>query len=302
MVVKVLHHGIEDSVGSDLAALKSILLTGRVLKRDRAEVDEIFDEIRERLEEELDYYQEAANLEYFHAAMAGVEGISIPRTHPEYCTDRVLTMDRLTGMPLDDFVKRASPEARQRAGDLLMASFHDMFYRLRTLHADPHAGNYLFRADGSIGILDFGCVKRFELYWVASYARMARALVGGDRPTFFAGVRELGVLTAGSAESEEVLWELGRTICRPLIAPWYVCGTDEDDVLIQVRRRVTGVLRYPNLRSPRQIIFLHRTLGGIYSMLRKLGHASNYGAVFDKHTAYAIAVAEGRIADGAPVG
>ena len=93
VVVKVLHQGIENSVDADLAALKSILITGRVLRRDRKEVDEVFSEIRARLQEELDYYQEAANLEQFHASMAHIDGITIPKTHPRYSTQRVLTMD-----------------------------------------------------------------------------------------------------------------------------------------------------------------------------------------------------------------
>ena len=37
-----------------------------------------------------------------------------------------------------------------------------MAYVQRAVHADPHGGNYLFQQDGAIGILDFGCVKRYS--------------------------------------------------------------------------------------------------------------------------------------------
>ncbi|MFT4974627.1 MAG: putative unusual protein kinase regulating ubiquinone biosynthesis (AarF/ABC1/UbiB family), partial [Myxococcota bacterium] len=258
VVVKVLHHGIEKSVDADLGALKSILLTGRVLRRDRGEVDAIFDEIRERLLEELDYYQEAANLEHFHRSMAHIDGISIPKTHPRYSTERVLTMDRLTGRSLSDFIKTATPEARQRAGDLLTVSFHDMFYRQRTLHADPHGGNYLFRPDGGVGILDFGCVKRFDVYWVGRYAGMARALVAGDREPFLKHSKDIDIFREGSQASEDVLWGFGEAICVPLRAAEYTCGTS--DVMKQVRLQVPQVLRHPNIRSPREIVYLHRSL------------------------------------------
>ena len=210
-------------------------------------------------------------------------------------------MDRITGRPMEAFLKTATPQARQRAGDLLAISFHDMFYRQRALHADPHAGNYLFRTDGSVGILDFGCVKRFDSYWVAEYARMARAIVEKRRTDFFPLARALDILGPGAPESEEVLWKLSQTVCYPLTQPRYQCGTDEDNVLIQVRRQVPGVLRHPNLRSPRQIVFLHRALGGIYNMLRLVGHETDYGSLFRRHTAHAIAVAEGRVEDGSLV-
>lgn len=297
VVVKVLHHGIEKSVDSDLAALKSILLTGRVLRRDRQEVDAIFDEIRERLREELDYYQEAANLEHFHRSMAHIDGITIPKTHPSYSSERVLTMDRLTGRSLTDFLKTATPEARQRAGDLLTESFHDMFYRQRALHADPHGGNYLFRPDGGVGILDFGCVKRFDVYFVGRYAAMARALVDGDRTAFLARSREVGTLQPGSPASEDVLWSFGEAIAKPLRAERWTCGVNAD-VLKDVRQLVPQVLRHPNIRSPREIVYLHRALGGIYAMLRDLGHSAAYGDIFRLYTDHAVAVAEGRKDDG----
>ncbi|MFT5685436.1 MAG: putative unusual protein kinase regulating ubiquinone biosynthesis (AarF/ABC1/UbiB family) [Myxococcota bacterium] len=301
VVVKVLHEGIEDSVGSDLGALKSLLITSRMLKRDRSEIDDIFAELHDRLEEELDYYREAANLEEFHRSMAGINGVSIPKTHPKWCTGRILTMDRLTGRPMTEFLKIATPEAKTRAGNLLAESFHDMFYRQRALHADPHAGNYLFRSDGGVGILDFGCVKRFDLYWTGQYARMAQAIVDARQADFYPLARGLEILGPGTPESESVLWRLSQTVCYPLTQSSYRCGTPEDNVMMEVRRQVPGVLRHPNLRSPREIVFLHRALGGIYNMLRLLGHEMNYSAMFRRYTDHAIAVAEGRVEDFSPV-
>jgi len=301
VVVKVLHHGIEKSVDADLAALKSILVTGRVLRRDKQEVDAVFDEIRERLREELDYYQEAANLEHFHRSMAHIDGVTIPKTHPRFSTERVLTMDRLTGRSLADFLKTATPEAKQRAGDLLTTSFHDMFYRQRALHADPHGGNYLFRPDGGVGILDFGCVKRFDLYWVSRYAGMARALVDGDRTTFLQRARDVEIITPGPPEADDVLWNFGRAISGPLQVDHYTCGSQDQDVLHKVRAHTPTVLRYPNIRSPREIVYLHRSLGGIYSMLRDLEHGCRYGHIFRSYADHAIAVAEGRKPDGSPI-
>jgi predicted unusual protein kinase regulating ubiquinone biosynthesis (AarF/ABC1/UbiB family) len=298
VVIKVLHQGIENSVDSDLAALKSILLTGRLLRRDRKEVDEVFSEVRARLQEELDYYQEAANLEQFHASMAHIDGVTIPKTHPRYSTQRVLTMDRLTGRSMADFLKTATPEAKQRAGDLLTISFHDMFYRQRALHADPHGGNYLFRPDGGVGILDFGCVKRFDVYWVGHYAQMARALIHRDQETFLSKAREIAILGDGSAESEQLLWTFGQTICSPLQQEQFTCGIGEQDVMREVRKMVPQILRHPNLRSPGELVYLHRSLGGIYAMLRDLRHTHRYNATCLAYTGHAIQVAEGRVPDG----
>lgn len=298
VVVKVLHHGIEASVDSDLAALKSILVAGRLIRRPKEEIDGIFAEIRERLHEELDYYQEAANLEYFRRNLR-VEGVEVPRAVPERSTGRVLTMDRIDGRNLDAFLADASPEARHLAGVRLVESFHEMYYRLRTLHADPHGGNYLFRDDGSIGILDFGCVKRFSPYWVGDYARMARGLVDRDPALCLRGARAIEVITSREPEAEQALMTLGQAICGPLQVDHFDAGGPADDTLDRVKTAMGPVLRRADLRGPPDLVFLHRTLGGIYGMLRKLRVDHTYRATFLKYTDYAIGVAEGRIQEDA---
>jgi predicted unusual protein kinase regulating ubiquinone biosynthesis (AarF/ABC1/UbiB family) len=301
VVVKALYTGIEDSVDADLGALKTLLVTSKVLRRDPAEVAAIFDEIRARLHEELDYYQEAANLVFFHAAMADLPNLSIPNIHPELCTGRVLTMDRLVGQSADAFAESASAEARQRAGDVLVHTFYDMVYRLRTLHADPHGGNYLFESDGAVGLIDFGCVKRLDLYWVADYARMAIACVDGDQETMMAIAHKLGVLAKRDAAAEATLWEVARIVIEPLRHDHYQCGGAADNVTAQLAVKAPGILRHRALRSPPELVFLHRALGGVYTLLRKIGHSANYGALFRLHAVHAIGVAEGRIEDGSPV-
>ena len=62
------------------------------------------------------------------------------------------------------------------------------------------------------------------------------------------------------------------------------------------------IVRYPEIRSPPDLVYLHRSLGGIYAMLRRLGHEFDYSDLFRARTNYVIDVAEGRTDDGAPVG
>ncbi len=299
VVVKVLHHGIEDSVDSDLRTLRGILVAGKVLRRPKEEMDAAFAEVRERLLEELDYLQEAANLEYFRQNLR-IDGLKVPAPVPSHSTSRVLTMERLQGGNLDSFLTHATPAARQRAASLVARSFHDMFYRLRALHADPHGGNYLFEHDGSVGLIDFGCVKRFDLYWVATYARMARGLVRNDRETCRAHAREIGILLSDEDEAFDAVWTIGSAIAGPLRVPRYHL-TNDDPTLDLVRQAAPAVLRRSDIQGPRHVLYLHRTLGGIYGMLRKLELDYSYSDLFLSHANHAIGVAEGRIPDGAPV-
>ena len=157
----------------------------------------------------------------------GVEGVEVPGTHPAYSTGRVLTMDRLTGAPIDQFLERADDETRLRAGERLVRVFYEMAFRLRTLHADPHAGNYLFRPDGTVGLLDFGCVKRFDPYWMGRYCNMALAILD-DEPEVAVRVALCDAL-AGT-EDEAARGRLARV------------ARDEDESL-DVRAAATRALR-----------------------------------------------------------
>lgn len=293
VVVKVLHEGIEGSVDTDLAALRRILISGRILNRPKAEIDDIFDEVRDRLMEELDYYQEAANLEFFADAFQDDPDIVVPRSHPALSTERVLTMDRLSGVPLDEFLKTASPQAKHRAAVSLARSFFRMTYELLALHADPHEGNYLFMPDGQVGILDFGCVKRFDEYWMADYARVAEAAIQGDREAVSAAVLKMGVLTGPSPAAEALLWSFTQTIGKPFAGP-YKLGAIPDPVAEKMRTLGPKFLRHPEIQTPRDVLYLHRSLGGLYSILCRLEAEADWGAMLSPWYRMAIDRAEGR--------
>ncbi len=301
VVVKVLYRNIEQSVGSDLAALRSVLAASRLLQRDKNELDAIFQEIRERLEEELDYEKEAQNLLFFKDVLADMEGVEVPAPIADCSTKRVLTMERLHGVPLDSFEAESDPEARQRAGQTLMRVFFEMLYRHRALHSDPHPGNYLFQPDGTVGLLDFGCVRRFEKDFVAEYARIGRAAVEEDRPGAVEMAQGLGVLGGSDPAAEDLFWDFCNVIARPFRGGLYTAGASGDGLQSELKALAPRFLRFPEVRSPPELVYMHRALGGTYAMLRRLKTEADYGQYHRLYAAHAIGVAEGRIQDGRPV-
>ncbi len=294
VVVKVLHSGIDGSVASDLTALKSILVGARVMRRTRAEVDAIFAEIRERLTEELDYLQEAANIAEYSRLFADDERVRIPGVHPRWSSDRVLTMDRLDGLHVDDFVREGSREAIERAGQTLGELHYLQTFKLRVLHADPHPGNYLFEPDGRIGLLDFGCIKRFDEFWVGAYARTALSAYRADRAGVIRGARDAGVLNGDSPEAEEALWTWCQALIRPYRLGYVIPGGEDDDFLGPVLDASRPLARHREIQVPRDIVYLHRALVGNYNLLRKLRAGGDWGAVMRRYCEHAVAVAEGR--------
>lgn len=293
VVVKVLHRGISGHVATDLMAFKAIILSSRALRRDPGEMDAIFEELRDRLEEELDYLHEAKNLLDFGRLWAGHPDIRIPKVFPELSTERVLTMEHLTGVPIDRFAATAPHEAKQRAGNALAELYFKSVYVHRTLHADPHPGNYLFDEDGSVGVLDFGCVKRFDEFWLAHYATAALAAIRGDKQVCLDGCRAIGGWMGDTPAAGDRLWEFVEVMAVPFREKGYELGGPGDDVLDQLPDVVKAVMRYPEVRAPKDLIMLHRALTGLYAMGRKLRVRGDWGAVSEKYASQAIDYAKG---------
>ena len=291
VVVKVLHRGIKDHVATDLMALKAVIVSSRALKRDPAEMTAIFDELSERLNEELDYLHEAKNLLDFGRMWANHPDIRIPRLFPEFSNERILTMDRIRGVPIDAFVAAATPQARQRAGAALAELYFKSVYVHRTLHSDPHPGNYLFEEDGRVGVLDFGCVKRFDEFWIAHYAKAAMAAIDGDKAACLQGCRAIGGWMGDTPEAGDRLWDFVDVMAVPFRERGYELGGPADDVLDQLPATVKAVMRHPEVHAPRDLIMLHRALTGLYAMGRKLRVRGDWGTVSHSHASHAIAYA-----------
>jgi hypothetical protein len=163
VAVKIQYPAIRTAIENDFKVVRSATfapqLTGHLPTA-------AIDEVQRGIIEETDYINEARNLKFFREQLADIEWVTIPRVYEEFSSDRTLTMSFVEGQTLADFLKtKPSQQLRDLVGARLVELFEIQASRLKTLHADPHPGNYLFRPDGSIGMIDFGCVKRFDLDW-----------------------------------------------------------------------------------------------------------------------------------------
>lgn len=293
VVVKVLHRGVEGSVETDLLALKAVLLSARTMRRPKSEIDAIFDEIKARLEEELDYLQEAANIHTYQKLFDGDERVRIPRIHQAYCTERVLTMDRVPGVHIERFAETGSPEARQRAAETLAELYYKQAFELRTLHADPHPGNFLFDDDGTVGLIDFGCIKRFDEFFIGDYARCAQAIFREDREAALEAAIGMGSWDGEGDEQGDVLWAYLDSLGRGFRMGPITLGEEGESLHQAVMDSGRRLVHYRNITLPSEILFLHRSLGGLYTLSRQLRGTVDYGEVAMRYAKIAVDQAAG---------
>lgn len=288
VVVKVLHDEAIENLETDLVALRGLLQSGRLFGRGKEELQTIYDEAQARLREEVDYLHEAGNIEAYFAAFGDDERIRIPRQYPSHSSERVLTMTRLYGDDIDTFMKTASPEAIARAGRSLGQLFLESTFRHKILHADPHPGNYLFEPDGRIGLLDYGCVKHFDEYFLARYAKVLLSAINDDREGTLQACRDLGVWAGEREDEADIIWEFCTTICQPFLNGERTLGAHDDELIESGKRLSMRLMQYPGITGVADMVFLHRGLGGLYSLGTKLHATARWDELLREHLSFAI--------------
>ncbi|KAL8247870.1 hypothetical protein R6Q59_009086 [Mikania micrantha] len=168
VVIKVLKPGIEDVLVADLNFIYVVARIVEFLNPElsRASLVAIVNDIRASMLEEVDFKKEAANIESFRRyldSMGLTRQATAPKVYPEFSTKRVLTMERLYGVPLTDLDSISSLVSDPETS--LITALNVWFGSLlacETFHADVHAGNLWLLRDGRIGFLDFGIVGRIS--------------------------------------------------------------------------------------------------------------------------------------------
>lgn len=180
LALKVQYPGIASTLESDL----SLVRMGFKRFAKGNDVQAIMQEISERLHEEVDYLQEADNIEYFRRRIDR-PNIHIPEVVPELCTRQILATTLLKGQTLNQLLDAYPPqEVRDHYAQLMFDTLFEMLYRHRSIHADPNPGNFLFLPEGNLGMLDFGCIKRFDETFLHSFSTLHKALIKGADDAF----------------------------------------------------------------------------------------------------------------------
>jgi len=274
VIVKVQYLGVDKSVNSDLKQLKLTLKLGGLLKLPKESVDQLFNEIRERLNEELDYENEARNIQDFIQFHQGDSGLLIPSVVAALSSRRVLTMEFVAGDHISELNKNNyTQETINLIGQRLFRTMADQLFKFQAIHGDPHAGNFAFRPDGTVIMYDFGCVKRLKAEIVDAYKK---ALVAGLQEDYGALDRyliDLGVRVEGKPSVEEDYYAMWRDIfILPFADSDQFYDFADANLHKQVVSKASTVFRYmESFKPPVESIFIDRMIAGHYWMMKRLG-------------------------------
>jgi len=201
VAVKVLRPGIDKVVAVDLRSIRAIL---RLLDRwfhlsDLIDLDVLDSDFSTTFTNELDYILEGHNAERFQLNLLMDPHVDIPQIFWEQSTHKVLTMEFMDGVRIDDLAAMdAMGIDRAQVAKNLMGIFYEMVLNDGFYHADPHPGNIFVRRDGIIQLIDFGMVGSITPGARHEYGQLVLGLVRRDANTIVGAMKNLGFLGPGA--------------------------------------------------------------------------------------------------------
>ena len=275
VVVKVQRPGVADQIEQDLQILDTLAATAR--RRwaliDQYDVVGIVHEFGQTLRAETNYVREGRNADRFRANFAGDETVHIPVVCWDRTTKRVLTLERVGGIKIDDLagLDRAGVDrpavALLGARIVLKMIFTDGFF-----HADPHPGNFFIEPGGRVGVVDFGMVGTVEPRTREQLVWALLAYTSDDPERQVDALFDLGV--ARRRVDRMIL----RRDVEHLRARYY--GRPVGEIAIRpVVNDVLGVVRRHRLQLPAGYALLVKTVVMHESLVTRLDPSFDFTAV-----------------------
>ncbi|GGH73274.1 putative unusual protein kinase regulating ubiquinone biosynthesis (AarF/ABC1/UbiB family) [Filimonas zeae] len=278
LAVKIQYPGVANSVKSDLRIVKPFAI--RIVGMNEVDMDKYFDEIEGKLLEETDYKLELQRSMEVSAQCAPIANLVFPVYYPALSSERIITMDWLSGYHLKEFLERnPSQEVRDKIGQALWDFYQFQVHALKKVHADPHPGNFLMRDDGTVAVFDFGCIKEIPEDFYVNYFLLTNKEVLKDEARRKEIYTNLEMIHPSDTEKEIIFFSgLFQQMINLLTLPFTVAEFDFGDesyfteiyAYMDYLYNLKEVRDSKVARGSRHSLYINRTYFGLYSILSDL--------------------------------
>ncbi len=276
--VKVQYPGVAESIESDLRLMRPI--AQKVLNVSSKDLDFYLTEVKLTLLEETDYVHELEMAVQLGEACKTIPNLVVPKYHPQLSSSKIITMDWVHGALLTDWLEtNPSANLRQQVAQTIWDTFLFQMQELRLVHADPHPGNFIIQEDGTVCLIDFGCVKAVPEPFYQDFFRLLLPEILENNDLFMDALERLQFFSEGdSPQDKAYLFDTLQFSITMLAKPFqtdtfnfgewdYMKGIyDQGEQMAKEirKRKINGA------RGPKEAIYLLRTFYGLYMILAKI--------------------------------
>lgn len=275
LAVKIQYPGVANSISSDLALVKPIAI--RMFNLQGKDSDKYFKEVEDKLIEETNYLLELKQSQEVVEACSKIENIIFPNYYPEFSSEKIITMDWMTGIHLSEFTaKNTDREAGDKIGQALWDFYMYQIHVLRKVHADPHPGNFLVDDQNQLIALDFGCMKQIPDDFYTPYFELINKDVITDSKLFNEKLFELEILRADDTPAEieyftAMFHDLLSLFTKPFQNEAFDFANEEFfNAIADLGKRFsedTNLKKMNGNRGSKHFIYMNRTFFGLYNLM-----------------------------------
>ncbi len=279
VMVKVQRPNIEENITRDISILRGIaqLIDAHVQELKPFNVPGIVEEFNRTINKELDFFIEGSSAAQLRNNFKDSDTLTIPEVHAGLSSKRVLVLERIEGVRIDDYagIERMGFDRRDVALKGAGA-FFKMVLQDGLFHADPHPGNIFVLPDGKLGLVDFGIMGRVTEENREHFASVLVALAGHDYDALARQYVNLGFMSEESADIDQFKRDLKEDLAE-LLEPYYGMTIRQIDFGTYVDR-VTRLLHRHKLKIPQNLYLMDKALLTLEGILKQLDPAFDYFA------------------------
>jgi aarF domain-containing kinase len=283
IAVKVQFPGVAQTIDSDVALLKGLVEKFLTITRKKTELGALFEEIRQTLHQETDYLAEARFMQQYRDNFEQLGGYLVPAPVMELCTPGVLAMDYQAGQKIKDWVKYASTDEKQLLGERMMSLFLHEYLACGLVQTDPNWGNFLVAPSGELVVLDFGACKTYSQEFRTTYRQVLSHSMHRRKHELITVSQSFGLLDPREeTEAQEAYLHMMDVV----IAPFRHVGMFDFATETYSQNSKEASLAFAKALKfsppPRDLIFLHRKLGGVFQTLKRMETKLDLRLVWEK--------------------
>lgn len=260
VVVKVQRPGIRETIETDIHLLRTIakLMIRYIPEAVFFNPVGIVNEFARTVRKEMDFVEEGRNACRFRRNFADNLGIFIPRIYAEFMTEKVLVMEYIDGVRIDDMngIERLGLNRRELA-DIGVGAYFKQILEDGFFHADPHPGNIIAMPSGMVAFLDFGLVGRINERFRESIANLLMALLDKNFDAVVDEYIELGIVPE-ELDLERFRREFTSDL-EEFMEPLYGLTLNEIDFAAYLNTLTELAMRH-HLRMPDDLLLVNKTM------------------------------------------
>lgn len=275
LAVKIQYPGVANSISSDLALVKPIAI--RMFNLQGKDSEKYFKEVEDKLTEETNYILELKQSQEVAEACHKIENLVFPIYYPEYSSDKIITMDWMSGIHISEFTnKNKNQVIADKLGQALWDFYMYQIHILQKVHADPHPGNFLVNEKNQLVAIDFGCMKKIPTEFYVPYFELIDKKIIDNKQIFKTKLFELEILRVDDSEDEieyftVLFYELLSLFTKPFQTETFDFSDEEFFQNIaklgEKFSKDTNLRKMNGNRGSKHFIYMNRTFFGLYNLM-----------------------------------